>query len=453
MKDFDEPCQKGERMELDGWVTDFSNLPTDGFRADLEVLAVQTERGMIAGGARNFKLVLVRKANEFGLLVIDQNTSKYHIIKVTTPLSAATQQHLRLIREATRLKKAWLMAVAILGKDFLEIPDMGEYAGTDYSLRDDKWLVREIGNLRDDFDSLAKLLLTHWNPENLYNTSSWLAGQFDKCVKAAPNVYCIGRVHEVEEKIGRLGIRQLTDCPPYAQIVVQGVFGAGFRHPEYHLARDLALLYNLFLDSCDLMDEAQRLGKIHHSQNSQSLGRSVIQTCFSLLEAFITGLASAFVYENPNAPQRTLDLLKGIGPDGRYLKPSLKLHEKFARFPALITGRPNLDISQPPFRDLFGSYKKQRNAFAHPSMPFHAEDGYGVQNEARFHDITLDGVRETVILTCDAIGVVWKMIYGKPQPSWLPLLQSNGRFPGVDAKLAAVEALSQGGKASAGPPS
>ena len=161
----------------------------------------------------------------------------------------------------------------------------------------------------------------------------------------------------------------------------------------------------------------------------------------------MAGLASAHLHENHNISTSTLKQLKGTALGGNYLR----LDQKFELFPALITGKPKVNLAQPPFRDLFGRYKQQRNAFAHPSIPFHAQNEYGVLNEARFHDITLDGVRETVKLTCEAIGIVWKMVYGKPRPSWLPELQEDGRFPNVNVKLVAFEAPPGGRDATAAP--
>jgi len=107
------------------------------------------------------------------------------------------------------------------------------------------------------------------------------------------------------------------DCPPYAQILLQGFSGAAIRHPEYHLASDLALLYNLFLDMEALNDEALSQLKVHCSEHSQSLARSVILTCFNLLESFASGLAAAFLINNPNVLEDVVQQLKGRKPNGR----------------------------------------------------------------------------------------------------------------------------------------
>ena len=131
----------------------------------------------------------------------------------------------------------------------------------------------------------------------------WFARQFDAWQASGFGSFDLGRVGKFEKEVGPLAFRKHIDCPPYAQILLQGFYGAAIRHPEYHLATDLALLYNLFLDSQSMMEEAELKKQLHNSEHNQSLGRSVILTCFfNLLESFVSGLAVAFLMENPNAP-------------------------------------------------------------------------------------------------------------------------------------------------------
>jgi hypothetical protein len=223
------------------------------------------------------------------------------------------------------------------------------------------------------------------------------------------------------------------ECPPYAQVVLQGFHGAGIRHPEYHLATDLALLFNLFLDSETLMTSGKVGAKSHMSEHSQSLGRSVILACFNLLEAYITGLAAAHLHVHPETPPESAQKLRGLSSKGRYV--DLRLEQKYIEFLPLIIGGPWLDADNPPFRELFSKCKLQRNALAHPSMPVHSEDDRRIQNEFLFHDITIQGVSEVVDLTLDAVCRVWNLVHGKPKPRWLRLRQKDGHFPHVSASL------------------
>lgn len=412
----------------------FSQLSTEQFKARMEQLVGEIRRKAIITNQPVPKIEVIQQGNDFLLQVTDPRTKEIILIKAEQSI----EENHRLADEATRLNKAWLMALAILGIEAFEklghitIPREGLLVMS-YDFLDDKSLHQQVEQLKIMFEFTASLLLLEWKSESLLPTTVWLAGKYDECSQAAPNVYCIGRLYEVEERIGFLSIRRHGDYPPYAQVIVQGFIGAGFRHPEYHLASDLALLYNLFLDSWTIMDAAQALGKVHCSQTSQSLGRVVVITCYNLLEAFMDGLVAVFLHENPDAPERIKDRLNGKEADGKYRK--LEVKEKFEHFIADITGGPNLDVSQPPFRDLLGKYKWRRNAFVHPSMPHHARDKYRIDRETGFHDITLEGVRETVDMTLDAISVVWQRVHGKPQPSWLPKRESDGRFCRVNVKL------------------
>lgn len=68
-------------------------------------------------------------------------------------------------------------------------------------------------------------------------------------------------------------------------------------------------------------------------------------------------------------------------------------------------------------------------------MPVHSEDDRRIQNEFHFHDITLQGVRETTNLTLDAVCRVWNLVHGELKPTWLRQPQKDGRFPHVSASL------------------
>src|SRR5262249_41910105 len=158
-------------------------------------------------------------------------------------------------------------------------------------------------DLECDFEDIAKRVFLQWKRNKLPSLVTWFAARFDEWQGDNFGLLDLGRVHEVERAIGLLGHRRIMDCPAYAQLLLQGFHGAAVRHPEYHLGRDLALLYNLFLDSESILEEAQRLKRPHNSEYSQSLGRSTILTCFNLLESFVSGLAAQFLLENPHASE------------------------------------------------------------------------------------------------------------------------------------------------------
>jgi hypothetical protein len=346
----------------------------------------------------------------------------------------STDKHSRLVAKAYKLKKAWVMATAILGitgklkGEELIIPN--------YHSFDNVWLKKYTEDLEDDFEALAKEMLLDAKRSHLPEIASWLADRFDSWRTANSGLFLLGRVHEVEKAIGKLGHRRTLDCPPYAEVLLQGGLGAGIRHPEYHLATDLALLYNLFLDSEAILDRGLSENKVHCTEHSQSLGRSVILTCFNLLESFVTGLAVGWLIDNPNGPTATIGKLQDTK------KP---LRKRFVDFPSLITGGAVLiDASKPPIEPLFNKCKQRRDSFVHCEPgPIPSERGY--VKEERFHDVDANAVRETVDLTVSAICLVWKAVHGTEQPRWLAKRDEGGRFCKVRVRLTPIdECVAQG---------
>jgi hypothetical protein len=427
MKNPEIPDHNDKKKQTDRQKPDFETMSGDELEKYLETAAERITANVSKGTDFKIEVFWIQGCCVF--LGKNQQTGELLPIPINEiPASILFKHHDLLVQEATRLEKARLMMVALLGRSMFECDD-GDFSVSDYSKSNYKSIKHRIADLKNDLNSAGQIALFHWDSHDLEKIIAWLAPRYDEMRNAFPNAFCIGRVSEVEQAIGLLGHRRVMDCPPYAQVLLQGFEGVGIRHPEYHLASDIALLYNLFLDAEQL--------STNHSEHRQSLGRSVMLTCFNLLEAFITGLAAAFAYENPQAPRDTIQQLKGIGRDGLYL--DLRLDQKFELFPTLIVGKSGWNITQPPFPELFARVKVQRNAMTHPSMPFQPADKPRIQNESRFHDITLDGVREVVDLTSEAICRVWQFVHGKPKPSWLRQRQEDGRFPHVKFKLAPNE--------------
>lgn len=334
----------------------------------------------------------------------------------------------RLAAEALELKKAWVMGIALIGKpaslppDHLDLPNFLHWQI--------KPLKRHIDDLKRDVDVIGKsLILNGWSPSQRNAAVPWLATRYNEWMRSKQSIWEIGRVHEVENAIGKLGFRKHIECPAYAQVLIQGSFGASIRHPEYHLARDLALLNNLFLDAEAIADEHLRNKRPHSNENSQSLARSVILTCYNLLESFVSGLAAAFVIENPQAEEATLKKLRE--PDRK--RSSLKA--RFEDVPSIITKQENAMM---PFKSvldhLFGDFKWRRDAFVH-CEPGPAPTKFGTVKEIFFHETDAKIVKETTSLTIRAIRGAWKVIYKTDGPRWLPDPDTKGRFPSIEARL------------------
>src|SRR5690348_6738760 len=99
----------------------------------------------------------------------------------------APDKHERLAAEANRLKRAWLLAAAIMGIGKQLTPV--EYLIPNYLAQDNKWLKRHIEDLEDDFDDLAKRMLRSWKRASLPLISSWMAQKYDSWQAAGCAIY------------------------------------------------------------------------------------------------------------------------------------------------------------------------------------------------------------------------------------------------------------------------
>lgn len=279
-------------------------------------------------------------------------------------------------------------------------------------------LKREICELEELFSTNAKTVFSELKKSNMAAAVRWLDEIHVAWIISGCGLYDLGRVHEFEARFGRFGYRDVKDCPPYAQLLLQG-YGGGMavRHPEYHLATDLALLYNLFLDS-------QRVAAT--AEPEQSLGRSVILTCYNLLESFTSGLAEAYLLENPNA---SADRKKKLKNNDAPLSKRLRV------FTFLVKGTDgSFSKDEKPFDRLFGECKERRDSFVH-CEPGPEPSKRGYIKEVHFNDITPANVKEVVDLTEEAICLAWKHVDGKDRPSWLQCRDNDGRFPRIAVSL------------------
>ncbi len=330
----------------------------------------------------------------------------------------------RLVEEALVLRKAWILAMAWVGQkvsdDWLSLPT--------YSAWPNKELKRELKKLEADFCEVLRFILAEWKGVQVKRVARWFATKLDEWNQSQDLVFCLGRVQDVQRALGRLRAERPMEFPPYAEVLLQGFRSMAVRHPEYHLARDLVLLHNLFRDAEASIEASLKQGKPSSTEVRQSLARSVIITCYNLLESFVSGLAVAWAMENQKPVEEITNKLPRKG------RASLK--ERFIEVPSIIvrgtTGL--LDDTKPPFQALFGDFKRRRDSFVH-CEPGPQTSKYGQVKEAAFHDVGVAVVEQTVNLTLEAIRVAWKAVHGREKPHWLPERGPDGRFPRVDFQL------------------
>jgi len=129
----------------------------------------------------------------------------------------------------------------------------------------------------------------------------------------------------------------------------------------------------------------------------------------------------------------------GAGEKDRQVERA-SLRERMLEVPSIIvTGKLGLlDGTKPPFQPLFDDFKRRRDSFVH-CEPGPQPDKWGHIKEVAFHDTGLPVVESTVDLTLEAIRVVWKAVYRREKPHWLPERGPDGRFRKVNFQLAHIE--------------
>lgn len=274
-----------------------------------------------------------------------------------------------------------------------------------------KWIFQahEFG------ERLAKITLAE--PERLKNqdTQGWIISKFRGWAGAKCGVYELGRVSEVEEKLGPLGLRRWITVPSYAHVILQGYVGAGIRHPEYHLARDLVLATSLYQDSQALSTDDLSLS----DEPNQSLGRSVVVTCFNLLEAFTSGLSAEFLFTTPQASE---SIRKSLLDD------RMPLRKRFMTFPGLVRPDGSPMIETAAIKQLFEDIKPRRDTYVHCSAG-EMLSKQGHVKDRIFHEIDPAFVNSAIDMTLDAIATAWQHAHNTHVlPSWLPSRDEQGRI-------------------------
>lgn len=319
----------------------------------------------------------------------------------------------RLVAAAYRLKKAWLIGVAIVGTNRISTPvSAAELIVPDY----DEWsrakLQSHVKALEADLeDILRKMVQLRQGRKQLYRIAQWLEAHYERWLQSGQVLYTIGIVNEFEKQVGQLRCRDHMETPAYGEMLLQGrAYGLVIRHPEYMLVSDLGLFFDLHLDVARLIDSAATL-PVAVGENRQSLARAVILTCFNLLESFTNGLPREYLMtgENLNEPMR--HLLEDMQ------EPLKKRLLKVVR--TVSGGSCSLEINKPPMSVLFGPIKERRDAFVH-CEPGPQLSARGYSKEAAFHDVSPAIVNDAVSLTFEVIRIAWKDVHKRNGPRWLP---------------------------------
>lgn len=316
----------------------------------------------------------------------------------------------RLAPRATQLKRAWAAAVGFVGLQAFDASP-GDHDVPDYSSWSRHALETHVAELEHE---VRAAFTTFMIPHDFDIAVRGLAEAYDAVRQATP--YLLATVAEFEREIGCLDpMRAHMEVPRYAHLVLQGSFGVGVRHAEWHLARDVQRLLVLYRGALAAEKPAQRGDLlVVDTSDAQTFARVVILACFNLLEAFVLGLAHehAMTIElDPTARKKVLDAHS-------------PLERRIREIPALILKqRSSPDHGLPPsatpaLEFIFGIAKMHRDSFVHCEPGREAKRGY--IREDFFH--TEDAapiVEATVENTWTLIQAVWLYVHCRTGPRWL----------------------------------
>ncbi len=210
-------------------------------------------------------------------------------------------------------------------------------------------------------------------------------------------------------------------------LLLQGaVGGLAFRHPEYHLARDLALLHSLFLDAEELLEPISwtnppEWAATASGKNSQSLAPAVVIACFNLLESFVAGLARSHVMTTPSLrDEDRKTLLDNKGSLEKRMQKVLRVIKSDAK---------PLNLSKPPMSNMLSGWIKQhRDAYVHCEPGPEPSRTAGHVKEPMFHRAEKQVVAEAISALLQIIRTTWKYLHGNEGPRWLPEPDAAGRL-------------------------
>lgn len=326
----------------------------------------------------------------------------------------------KLSIRAYHIKLAWLFGCAWIsynpGKDGLEIPDYRRFSKTELKL-----LVQD---LYADFEVVIKIIVKIQNKKQIEKAITWFYSKAKLCLvenQNAPITLCTAQ--EFEREFGELKVRKEIEVPAYAEILFQGWGGVAIRHPEYMISRDLEFFYFLHQNAENYMEQIdwEKKKDIHGgaSENAQSIARATIQSCFALLESFISGIARQHILTSNDI---TSDLKIKLTDNTQPLK------KRIIQIPKLIKGdKPPIDISKPPLSELFGPIKQRRDSFVH-CEPGRQDTKWGYIKEEMFNDVSKDVVERSVYYTLELISIIWKYMYGFEHPKWLPQIHDHEKM-------------------------
>ncbi|WP_299162292.1 hypothetical protein [Accumulibacter sp.] len=228
-------------------------------------------------------------------------------------------------------------------------------------------------------------------------------------------------LNEFEEKYGTIRRAVLKGNPAHLTVSVT-LWGLRFLFPEDLISKDI-------LSALEILKESKNRVKSYESEKHHSLKaktdeflpyirriefaqRSIVLSCFNLMEAYLNGLAWDYCQSNGLASlsNRKAKLLTDTS--------AATIRDKLTKYPAIIAGRDVMAVDGAnEFLDII---KPFRDSLVHPS-PFSAPEKFGgYQKLKKLYELDYSVSIMAVSSIVRVIKSICQLIYGSDEsPKWL----------------------------------
>lgn len=232
-------------------------------------------------------------------------------------------------------------------------------------------------------------------------------------------------LQEFEDKYSKIHLPVLKGYPAHSTVVIS-LWGLQFKFPEDYLAKDV---YEALSTAISANEELQKYRKASHRKIIKSKDtisaltrkeshavRSVLLSCFNLVESYLNGLAWNFAKNEDDFNQlsnRQKKLIQDIS--------QTKLRDKILKYPTIISGRTLWDENDDVVSTFLEIFKPFRDSLVHPS-PFSAPEKFGGYDKlSKFYRIDLGIALLTVKITTMLISRIYQNLTDLQEghPNWI----------------------------------
>jgi hypothetical protein len=221
----------------------------------------------------------------------------------------------------------------------------------------------------------------------------------------------------------------LRGTPAHATVVIS-LWGLQFMFPEDFLAKDIVTQLTEVIQAEKALTKYRQAAHSVLADDKEAISqliarkaeaqRSCFHSCFSLLEAYLNGVAWEANQKDSN---------KLIAQDAAYLRNCAEksLSSRLLEVPRILGGRQLWDKTDRRVQDLLDTMKPLRDSLTHPS-PFRAPEKFGGYDKLRnFYRVETSTVVDLANLVCNLLAAINSHISASSLlgPGWLDTVKKT----------------------------